>query len=600
MQLRKRLLMSHGLIIVWMILLFPIALYAINRLTLLEDSLVSAHLRGIGAVERIRAELDAEITGVLRVSLPSPTLGATADAEASGAASALRKAVEEARAQFTSTAEKSAFDDFERYYIHFENALAIWRSGQMTQASAAQLSTDFDDLRSALQNLHQMKDAQLAAGAVATLEFARNMLFLLSTLGALALLVGLLATIRLVRSVVRPVEQLHGLVERMSEGDFEISYKRGSIDEFNALGGHFESMGGALRLFRATNLDRIVTEQRRTNAVLNSIGDGLVIFSEDAAIERINPVAERQLGLEPDAAVARRFEDLGWPKIGARIREVLEIGEFAEFDDPELVVERDGEARILVYWLQRFEESESAQPGVVMVMRDVTAQRQFDRMRSEFVLRASHELRTPITSIRMGVELLGENLRFPQGSRAAELYATVQQELKRVVSLLTDLLDLSRLRAGHLGSERVPTDIGDMLAQARQRFAAAATRADIALEMDVEEQLPRVAIGRSEFDRVLDNLLANALRHTPAGGSVTLSAHRTPERIAIAVIDSGQGIPYSKQALIFQPFVQIGARRGGAGLGLAICKEIVQQHRGEIRVSSVPRRGATFTILLPA
>jgi two-component system, NtrC family, sensor histidine kinase KinB len=600
MQLRKRLLVSHGLIIIWMILLFPIALYAMHRLTVLEDVLVSGYAHGIEAVERIRAELDAEIARLLQVSLPLSSVGASGNADDSGAATAPRTAVEEARSQFASASEKTAFDEFERHYIHFENALAIWRSGQMTQASAAQLSSDFNDVGGALRHLHEVKDAELAAGAGATLEFAHNMLFLLGTIGALALLVGLLATIRLVRSVVRPVEQLNGLVERMSQGDFEISHRQGSIDEFNTLGRHFETMGGALRLFRETNLDRIVTEQRRTNAVLNSIGDGLVIFSEDATIERINPVAERQLGLEPDTAMAQRFEDLGWPKIGARVREVLEIGEFAAFEDPEVVVERDGEDRVLVYWLQRFEESESGRPGVVMVMRDVTAQRQFDKMRSEFVLRASHELRTPITSIRMGVELLGETMRFPPGSRGAELYITVQQELKRAVSLLTDLLDFSRLRAGQQVSERVPTDIGEMLTQARQRFAMAASHADVTLEMDVEEHLPRLPLGRSEFDRVLDNLLANALRHTPQGGSVTLSARRTSERIAIAVIDSGQGIPYSKQALIFQPFVQIGARRGGAGLGLAICKEIVQQHRGEIRVSSVPQRGATFTILLPA
>ena len=106
-------------------------------------------------------------------------------------------------------------------------------------------------------------------------------------------------------------------------------------------------------------------------------------------------------------------------------------------------------------------------------------------------------------------------------------------------------------------------------------------------------------ICRSAFDRVLDNLIGNAIRHTPAGGSIGLSAELANNALVIRVSDTGEGIPLAQQALIFQPFVQIGAKRGGAGLGLAICKEIVQQHGGNIGIYSQPRRGTTFTISLP-
>ena|SRR5450432_763495 len=167
-----------------------------------------------------------------------------------------------------------------------------------------------------------------------------------------------------------------------------------------------------------------------------------------------------------------------------------------------------------------------------------------------------------------------------------------------MVALLADLLDLSRLRAGEQKLERAPTEIDELMTQTRQRFALAAANAGIALDLELEAGLPRLSLCRSAFDRVLDNLISNALRHTPEGGSIMLSAHRAAQRVAIAVADTGPGIAYAQQALIFQPFVQIGSKVGGAGLGLAICKEIVQQHGGEIRVSSLPRRGTTFTILL--
>ena len=597
MKLRQRLALSHGIIIGLMCLVLPLALYCVHRLSERVDALMSENMRALQSIEHIREQLGVEIGQVMQQMLTPQEIPVARDDLARTRVSA---AIDEARPDFVLPAERDALMLVEQRYQHFRNAVAIWRAGQMTQSSADELPADFQQLRDAVAGLRQIKVASFSEASHAALDFSRRMILLIGVLALLALLVGLLATLRLVRSITRPADQLAALVRRMGQGDFEIVYNDGSIDEFNALGRHFEAMGQALRLFRATNLERIVVEQRRTEAVLDSIGDGLVIFSEEGRIERINPVAERQLGIEPGHAGGKRFEDIGDAKTGLRVHEVLASGEFAVAGEPEILIERDGETRILAYWLNRFVESESGRPGVVMVMRDVTTQREFDKMRSDFVLRASHELRTPITSIRMGLGMLSEKMQFPPGSRDEELYQTVQQELTRMIGLLNDLLDLSRLRVGEQVIERAPTEIDDVLTQARQRFTLAATDAGVALELELEAGLPRLSLCRGAFDRVLDNLIANALRHTPAGGSVMLSAHRASERVAIAVVDTGAGIAYAQQALIFQPFVQIGSKRGGAGLGLAICKEIVHQHGGEIRVSSLPRRGTTFTILLPA
>ena len=588
---------SHAIMIGLMCLMFPLALYSIHHFTHRVSVQVSEDMQAIESSERIVQLLGTEIAQAMAAML-NPSEGRDDGSSSDGARAAMHAAIDAARPYFTRPAEREALIDVEQRYMHFENALAIWRSGQMTPVGVAQVPVDFAQLRDAVVRLRRIKYAGLDQEVGAARDMADEDIALIGVVALLALLVGLFVTVRLVRSITGPAKQLATLVQGMGQGDFEIAYQDGSIDEFNALGRHFEAVGKALRLFRATNLERIVVEQRRNEAVLDSIGDGLVIFSEDGKIERINPVGERQLGIEPGQAAGKRFEDIGDAKTGLRVREVLATGESAVAGEPEFLVERDGETRILGYWLNRFVETESGRPGVVMVMRDVTTQREFDKMRSDFVLRASHELRTPITSIRMGLGMLAEKIRFPPGSRDEELYQTVQQELARMVALLADLLDLSRLRAGEQKLERAPTDMEEVMTQARQRFAPAATEAGIVLELELEAGLPRLSLCRSAFDRVLDNLIGNALRHTPQGGSIMLSAHRASQRVAIAVGDTGPGIPYAQQALIFQPFVQIGSKKGGAGLGLAICKEIVQQHGGEIRVSSLPRRGTTFTILL--
>ena len=352
-------------------------------------------------------------------------------------------------------------------------------------------------------------------------------------------------------------------------------------------------------MLRDTNIERVLAEQRRTTAVLDSIDDGLVIFSDQGVIERINAVAERQLGVEPDATIGKGFEAIGDKSIARHIRQMLASGEFIDIGRPELRIQHDGEERIIAYSLHRFVESQSDRAGVVMVLRDVTVQHAFDTMRSEFVMRASHELRTPIASIRMGLSLLGEKIDFAEGSRERELYQTVQQEITRMVGLLTDLLDLSRMRVGHQKFELSPTNIADMLNDCGHRFALPVASANLTIAVHVQEGLPHVPLSRSAFDRVLDNLVGNAVRHTPAGGSIGLSAELVNNTLLIRVSDTGEGIALAQQALIFQPFVQIGAKRGGAGLGLAICKEIVQQHGGNISIYSQPRRGTTFTISLP-
>jgi two-component system, NtrC family, sensor histidine kinase KinB len=596
MRLRPRLAFSHGIIIALMCLVFATALFAIHRMAEQVRALTSSDTRAIEATEHIREALGGEVMQLMREMLAPRDASSIASIDSDQAP--IRAAIDDARTYFVAPEERAALNDFEQKNVHFENAVAIWRAGQMAQAGADQLPSDFNALRQSVVHLRQIKNQKLIEAAVSARDLDRSVVLLLAMLGLLALFAGMLATLRLVRTITRPVDQLSALVQRMSQGDFELVYKDGSIDEFNVLGRHFAAVGRALRVFRATNLERIVVEQRRGEAVLDSIGDGLVIFSEQGLIERINPVAERQLGIERGSAAGKRFEDVGDVKAGLRVREVLATGAFVDAGEPEIVIERDGEPRILEYWLNRFVESESGRAGAVMVMRDVTSQREFDKMRSEFVLRASHELRTPITSIRMGLSLLGEKMQFPAGSRDAELYQTVQQELNRMVGLLTDLLDLSRLRAGEQTMERAPVDIPELLTQARQRFEPASTQAGITVDVDLEEGLRWLPLSHTGFDRVLDNLIGNALRHTPQGGNITLGAHRAGERVAISVTDTGQGVPYAQQALIFQPFVQIGNRKGGAGLGLAICKEIVHQHGGEIRLASMPGRGTTFTILL--
>ena len=345
----------------------------------------------------------------------------------------------------------------------------------------------------------------------------------------------------------------------------------------------------------AARTQRRADGQARIDAILGSVQDGVVLIDGNGNIERINAVAEHQLGLAAGSADGQPLTMLGMPVLGANVAQMLLSGADGAVDVP---IEHDGDSSVLSCTIQPVAGAAGDSPGAAIAMRDVTGQREFDKMCSEFVLRAAHELRTPLASVHMGLGLLGEKLDFPEGSRDRELYDTVQHELTRMVDLLTDLLDLSRLRMGaHL--DFVDTDIGEIIRQAQARFAAAAEHGQVQWLIEMEGGLPAVSICREAMDRVFNTLIRYALIRTPPGASISLSARREPNNVVLVIADTGDPIAQAGQNVAFEPFSQPSAKRSGAGLGLAICREIVRRHGGEIEIHSRPRHGTRFTITLP-
>jgi NtrC-family two-component system sensor histidine kinase KinB len=171
--------------------------------------------------------------------------------------------------------------------------------------------------------------------------------------------------------------------------------------------------------------------------------------------------------------------------------------------------------------------------------------------------------------------------------------------MQRLMQLINDLLNFSRYQNGLQKLTLAPCNIDDLLEQAQERFAERANEQSIELLVEVHTPLPRLQADQAQLDRVLDNLIDNALRHTSHHGQIRLQARRHGERLIVSVEDNGEGIAYGQQGRIFEPFVQVGRKKGGAGLGLALCKEIVQLHGGRMGVYSRPGQGTQFYMALP-
>jgi NtrC-family two-component system sensor histidine kinase KinB len=420
----------------------------------------------------------------------------------------------------------------------------------------------------------------------------------MALLGGSTVLIGVLVSLRLAERLSAPMERLAEAAAQVAQGDFEVRVGRTGLAEADLVAARFDDMTAALGRFHAMNLDRIVAESRRLDQVVAHIDDGLVILDEHGRIERLNPVAGAQLGIDPAQGVGKGLGELvELPRLARDIDLLIERPSATLTGNSELQVGDPDSPRTLSYSLLPF--SDAARLGLILVLRDVTDVRQFERMRTDFVLRASHELRTPITGMRMALGLLQDKVSFEPGTREQELLDTLQEEMQRLVNLITALLDLSRLYSRSFALELAPLDMHDFLVRAGKRYVPMVEAAGIELALDVDDALPMVAADAGALDRVLDNLVGNAVRHTPRGGRIEIGALRRGEALEAWVSDTGEGIAHADRARVFEPFVQAGKKAGGVGLGLAMCREIVTQHGGQLRLDSTPGHGACFTLSLP-
>jgi NtrC-family two-component system sensor histidine kinase KinB len=236
----------------------------------------------------------------------------------------------------------------------------------------------------------------------------------------------------------------------------------------------------------------------------------------------------------------------------------------------------------------------------VLLLRDVTRLAELDRLKSEFVMTASHELRTPLTSIGMSIDLLLEGASKLREKDQQLLFAA-HEDVQRLKVFVSNLLDLSKIEAGKMEMELSSIPIRGVFEKVVAVFKKQSEEKAVELSFNAPDEVPNVKADDTKITWVLTNLISNALRYTPSGGHIKLSAESFGPSVQISVSDDGPGIPYEYQSKVFDKFVQVKSDKavGGSGLGLAICKEVVRAHGGTIWVDSVPGSGSTFTFTLP-
>jgi len=416
---------------------------------------------------------------------------------------------------------------------------------------------------------------------------------------AVLVIVGLVYRV-ISRQVLEPVSELTRSIRKVQQQDFESIVPVKSRNEIGDLANAFNDMSAELRVMKLESDQEMLRLNSESRAILKGFPHPLFILDGQGALAQSNPAAE---SLMAKLDTERRIP----LKISRRVLECVE-------QDKEYLPEEITDAMLLrademEYWyLPRIfrisDEDGKSFHGWAVALIDVSKVRWLDDMKSDLIGTVSHEVKTPLTSIRMVLHLLDEQKIGPLSERQEKIVGSALDDCERLLTTLNNLLQLSRSESGERGLDRIPLSAEELLAEVDDTLAGRLEDAGIGIKVRISEGLPRVLADRQRLGQVFINLISNAIRHSRRGDEILLTASHTASEldgVRFSVVDHGDGVAESEQDRIFERFYRAPGQDGeGTGLGLAICRDIVRAHGGSLGVNSEPGKVTEFFFEIPS
>lgn len=396
----------------------------------------------------------------------------------------------------------------------------------------------------------------------------------------------------LYRQLIRPLNEIIGVSRDIARGNLDRHLDINTTDEIGDLARSINHMADRLRL----TINEITEERNRAQAILNSMADGVIAVDREERVIMVNPAAEKMFGLEQAECTGKSLLDaIGNFDLDHALKKVQYCNK-PHTREIELISPEPRTFNLRITPLHT-----SNQAGAVILLRDVTERKRLEQMRSEFVANVSHELRTPLTSIRGFVEtLLDSGTDDPEMTK--HFLNIINTETRRLSKLVDELMYLSRIEEQKVVHKWRQVEIRQLFDRVLAICGDQAEEKQIKIKANLPSRLPPLYGDPDMLAQVMINLMDNAIKYTPAGGSVTVGACLEGDEIRIDVADTGVGIPADSLPRIFERFYRVDKARsrelGGMGLGLAIVKHIIIGHGGSVEVKSNAGKGTVFSLFL--
>jgi len=604
---QRQILFGYGVAMVLTALVLAWGLLSLSRLGQASDAILRENYRSILAAEKMRDAIQRQESATVFLLVEDRP---DVVERVSGSEQQFLLNLSRAKDNITIPGEEEALAEMDRayakYMFHFNRFLQLPKTD--TPAGLAyyrqNLQPEVATIQRACDQLLDLNHDTMVAGSERAHEVARAAVWSMLVVGGGAIVIAVWFSFLLSSRISRPIRELVRATEQVATGDYDVHVSERSSREFANLATHFNSMVAKLRGYHDLRIGEIIAEKKKTETILQTIDDGIFVVGADRKIVSMNRAAAKILGLGSVPTGEPELQDvIAQEELVAEIEASLEgAAPTTPIPEPrQLTIAQGAGQSHYEYSITPVQAPAGRLVGIIVVLRDITRLWELDRLKSEFVMTASHELRTPLTSIEMSVHLLHERAAGKLEAADVELIEIAEEEVTRLKRLVTELLDLTKIETGKIEMQFHAVAPRIFLENAVEPFCAQAEQQDVELVLDIPDDLPEVQADPNKITWVLTNLIGNALRYTSAGGHVRVSAARAGQWLHLYVRDDGAGIPHEKQASIFDKFVQLedAGQPGGAGLGLAISKEIVRAHRGHIWVESEPGQGSLFIVALP-
>jgi signal transduction histidine kinase len=466
-----------------------------------------------------------------------------------------------------------------------------------------------DKIRGLIDPFVRHEDA-VAARDARRVEKAEHSAIVLGGIGSAFRFLLLIAIIAyLLRRFVVPIRRLAGATRRIAAGELDVVVPEGGAGEVGQLASSFNEMSRALERQQQNLAEQNVDLERLANvlrAVLDSTIDGILLSDADGNMQLANrPIVRltKELGMSYDGPIVDRLlsvshrvkDEPAYREAMEALRDNPDESTFDEFEDTV-------SGRVFQGFTSPVLDDRGGFLGRIWTLREVTEQRELDRLKDEFVATVSHELRTPLTSMMGFLEMIREGEAGDLNDEQKRFLAIVYRSSERLQRLVGDLLFVARLDANGLQLRFAEVQLGDIVRDSVESAGALARSRGVALTAEVDA-VPPVIGDKERLSQLVGNLVSNALKFTPAGGTVRARAFSDGGRAVVEIADTGIGIPLGEQSRLFQRFFRSSTATEqaipGTGLGLVISRAIAEAHGGTIGVTSAPGEGTTFRVELP-
>lgn len=605
-NLRNKILFSYILLILILAFISYQAIDSLKRLDKIQKSLIRENYESIFAAQQMLKAIEGHKSGEWMLIAGKRQ---EADKIFKQSRSEFVRLLEEAKLKSKQKQEAElvrSIEDYYRQYLDLYRWLKkyyVRKEKRKVEFYSKAIRWQQDKLRQQILNLLELNRKEMEKVSSQSERLSEQYISSMIIFSFIGVVLGIGISVWLTNIIVGPVESLTHAVSEIRKGNLDITVKSGFSGEIGLLADEFNKMTQRLKEYQKVNLQKLLEEKKRTEAILRSVGDCMIVIDPNYKIIRVNPSAERVFYLIPGISLGQDFRNIIKSEELFKIIEssIERGGDTSGSALPTFEWEFDRVKKHFQVKVFPVEREDGVRIAYIILLEDITKLKELDQLKSDFISIASHELRTPLTSIIMSLGMVADGSAGGLNEDQQELLDAAYEDAERMRHMMSNLLDISRIETGRIEMELTSIPPAKMIDDLLSSFKLQAQSKDVELKANASKDLPKVRADYNRVLQVLGNLVGNALRYTPKGGVIKVSAKELHNYIQFTISDTGPGIPRDYLKKVFRKFVQVSEdpNPGGAGLGLALCFEIIKAHNGDIWVNSQLGKGAHFHFTLP-